>query len=482
MRNWFKRLATALKYSMCAMPLLVFFTQQAYAAPWLGLAIGFASGVCAWALSFLPGRLNSKVSIEAAKEDLPPAQTPRYDRYGEPIREGGAIAPPPSPNRGFPLRAALGLLTAILGIIICIILPAGNFRQSISSDAGEWHLLWRGISGITFAVVLMAMLRLFALHGFDVGFELLAGLIVYALAALIVSIAPEGFLYADSKQIVTILTVLFLAMIVLNSNKAAVQSSAGSTDDSAPPRQVVRANRVWAFGFLLIAFAAGSFDSIRSAMQKIWWALGDALRAVFAWLSGLFAQDTLPISEPQAPARPAFIQTEAAAPSWWMQFFEKLFLIIAYIVVAAVVLFAIYKLWGKLKDLFVQIGRHILGFSDTIAADYQDEKQSLFSLNSTRQNLATKIYNRIKNQALREKKWDRMDAREKIRFIVRRQYKKSAPQIPDLPVLTVQQASTRLDLDQEVAKALADAYDQARYSPTSPKHEDAESLRKDVHT
>lgn len=481
MKQWMRRLIAALKYSLCAMPLFIFFAQLAYANPWFGLAIGFASGVCAWAISFLPGRLGKEPAVEPA-EISKLFEAGKYDKYGELTYDISEDMPSDPRDQRFPLRAASGLLVAILGIIVCVIVvPIGNFAQPVPKNAAVWQLLlWRSIVGITFAAALMTTLRLFALYDFEMGSELFIGLVVYVLAALLLSLAPEGFLYPDTKKIITALAVLFLSVSVLSFNRSAVQSSAGSTDGAAPPRQVMRTNRLWALGFVFTAFAAGSFDSIRGAMQKIWWALGDALRALFAWLSGLFARDFLPPSQPQAPPAPMSISGETADPSWWAQFLEKLFMVIAYIFAAAIALFVMYKLWGKLKKLFVQIGQHISGFSDAIAADYQDEKQSLLRLRGAKGGLAAKIQKRLKDRPPREKKWSRMDVREQIRFIVRRQYKKAAPEIPDLPVLTIQSAAKRLNLEKDVAQALADAYDQARYSLTPPKPENAENLRKDV--
>ena len=86
---------------------------------------------------------------------------------------------------------------------------------------------------------------------------------------------------------------------------------------------------------------------------------------------------------------------------------------------------------------------------------------------------------RMKKLTEREKKWEQMNPREKIRFLVRGMYKKAGEQA-GLSSLTIHEAAPQLPRGGASAAQVAQLYDQARYSPLDPTEQQADQLRKDV--
>jgi len=86
---------------------------------------------------------------------------------------------------------------------------------------------------------------------------------------------------------------------------------------------------------------------------------------------------------------------------------------------------------------------------------------------------------RLKKLTEREKKWEQMNPREKIRFLVRGMYKKAGEQA-GLSSLTIHEVAPQLPRGGASAAQVAQLYDQARYSPLDPTEQQADQLRKDV--
>ena len=72
-----------------------------------------------------------------------------------------------------------------------------------------------------------------------------------------------------------------------------------------------------------------------------------------------------------------------------------------------------------------------------------------------------------------------MDARERVRFVVRSLYRKS-PEGGNLRALTVHEALNMMKTGQAQPEELANAYDQARYGQNEPDMQTAERLRKEA--
>ena len=84
---------------------------------------------------------------------------------------------------------------------------------------------------------------------------------------------------------------------------------------------------------------------------------------------------------------------------------------------------------------------------------------------------------RLEKLTRREKKWTEMDAREKVRYVVRRMYKRAGDGLSNL---TIREAASQLPRGSASEEEVASLYEQARYAETAPTQEQAERLRRDV--
>ena len=86
---------------------------------------------------------------------------------------------------------------------------------------------------------------------------------------------------------------------------------------------------------------------------------------------------------------------------------------------------------------------------------------------------------RIRRLTAREKKWEQMDARERVRFIVRSLYRKT-PDSGSLSALTIHEAMKTVSTGEAKPEELAGLYDTARYSQREPDSEMVERIRKEA--
>jgi len=145
----------------------------------------------------------------------------------------------------------------------------------------------------------------------------------------------------------------------------------------------------------------------------------------------------------------------------------------------AVVFWLLVQIYKLIANLVRKLVARLRKFTENVGEEYRDEQESLFDWGETKKELGEGLRKRLERLTKREKKWEQMDAREKVRFIVRSLYRKT-PDNGNLRSLTVHEALKNVRTGQAVPQELASLYDTARYSQHEPDMEITERIRKEA--
>lgn len=271
----------------------------------------------------------------------------------------------------------------------------------------------------------------------------------------------------------------FLAFGAFSLNTGSLDAGYAAHHARKPAAGVLRANRLL-LALLLIAIAFVSlFDRIRAWTHSAVLAVVRGAARFVLWFFSLLAPETVSGGGGGAETG-LFPMEEAGEPSIFWQILYYALLAVALAVAAFLLYQAARKIIRGLKALIRRLAEYFHRFAETIGEEYTDERTSLFDTGELRRSMGDSVKKTIRRLSRREKRWERMDAREKVRHIVRLLYRKTGDSYDKLRPLTVREAAGQLDIGAADRDALADLYDLARYSEEPVTESEAEALKKAV--
>jgi hypothetical protein len=276
---------------------------------------------------------------------------------------------------------------------------------------------------------------------------------------------------------------LALAVSLFTMNRyqlAAATLSDPTKSHSALSRTVRGLNRIWVTFTLLAIGGIGFFFQIKDAL------LGLA-RGLFALLSRLTPEQQQQVPAPVASsAPPGFPPMEKGEPSWIALLLEKIMIALAYVLVAALIIWVLYLIVTRLLPLVIRAIRKLLDQMGSLkknaeAGGYVDEKEVLFEWRELpglwRRGLA-KRFSRKSSSAI---KWSQLASnKDRIRFI----YRAVIGQAMEDGYL-YNKSHTPLETALELAKiqhsaashpTIASAYNQARYGELDPADDEVNQV------
>lgn len=415
-------------------------------------------------LSFIVSLLPGKVGGGARPSEQPVVQRTRGGDP-DPDRNLRNEALPLPQRRAFPLRAAVCLLAAAGVAAVIFLLPM---------FAEVWWVR-RLILALILAAMLPLALRTAALRSGESG-SVLVGMVAYMAAGVFAYVEKNPQL--DRRLMLCGL--LFVVMTAFTMNDDSTARSAAYREGVKPPASMRRRNRVLLCIVLAIGVIVLCFDQIRqatvAAVQWVFLKFG----ALIAWLAGL-----IPVPESTGGGGAGGGEADMLAGlgggetgAFWAAT-ENILMVIGLLVGLMAALFILRKLWRLLAKLIRRIAAHLRKFSDSVSEEYQDERESLFDWDEAKREMGDQLRRRLVRMTRREKKWEQMDARERVRFVVRSLYRKS-PSGGSLRSLTVHEALGKIKTGQASPEELAAVYDGVRYGKAEPDAQTVERLRKEA--
>lgn len=408
-------------------------------------------------LSFLPGKIGGGSKVEvAAVVRTTHGNDPNPDRA---LRNE---ALPAEERRSFPLRAFVGLICFLaLGVAVFIV--------------SEGQLALRILMAILISGMLPLALRVVAMDSNDT-ISILTGVILYAAAGIVgYGMRDEGF-----NRLIMTFGLIFLLTTALGMNNLSMANGATVRAGVRPPASMRRRNRVMLIVLAVIGAIVLYFDRIRVAtIAATQWVIG-IIMTVIGWLFSFLPETSQQGGGGGGGNELEMLQELGPAESavFW-KILEKFAVVLAIVAIAVLLVLVVRKIWQMLCRAFRRIAAYLKKFTSAVSEEYHDEQESLFDWGETKRELGEGFRKRLERITKREKKWEQMDVRERVRYIVRSLYRKS-PEKGGLRSLTVQEAVRVIRTGQAQPEELAALYDEARYSHHEPSLEQAERLRKEA--
>lgn len=271
----------------------------------------------------------------------------------------------------------------------------------------------------------------------------------------------------------------FLVITALNLNVRSMQSGAAVRSGIRPPAGMRRRNRMMLAVMAVIGAVVLYFDRIRTTVIRLFQRIGVAIIKVLTWLSGLFPAEQSQSSGGSGGETDMLGALGGGESGAFWLVLEKVAFVLAAVIVVALLVAIVKKAGRILRNVAQYISAYIKRFTESVSEEYHDEQESLFDWGETKKELGETFRKKMERLTKREKKWNQMNERERVRFVVRTLYKKT-PDGGKLRSLTVHEAARMLPLGQAQPEELAEIYDQARYSQKEPFPGQADRLRKEA--
>lgn len=365
---------------------------------------------------------------------------------------------------GYMLPQRARLPFALVG---CALLIAG-------CAALQHHLSWQGLALLVPAwIVLLLLPPAYARPIWD---EWPLGLWVagalFHLTGVILS-SREAFSGTAASLSVACAAFAFLLLLTINRHSLSM-SMHGS---QKAPASLRRRNLALVIVVFVLALLTACWQTLSAWLGSVLHAVWEAVKQGIAWLISLLYHEPEAAHGPMGGGSMDFSAFgEAAEPSAFAQFMEKVMMVIAAILVIVLAVFACRFLYRRLRSLLHRLLALLHRYADSTAVDYIDEAESTLHLDEKVQAFKDKIKRGL-TRAQRPVPWQELDGRGRVR----RLYQQYLRRHPDAQGLTAREALHQADtLSEEKADAFSALYDQARYSEHPIAAQEADHLREQL--
>ena len=268
---------------------------------------------------------------------------------------------------------------------------------------------------------------------------------------------------------------LYVGLFVLNLNHRNLLDGITSHTHEKPPRTVRTRNTWLSLGSLAILYLAASWRALGKMIGRVISTMAGWVAAILAWLSQLFRTEEMRQGGSEGSRGESFALPPGESSPFWAVL-EKLAIVVTMVALAVLVIWLLYKLIKKLRVMFARLRQRLLDTANALGENYVSRTESVFDWQEVKESAVRRL-RALRPFRKRAPRWDELDDRQRVRHGYSRLLRKR-PDVP--PSVTARKALTdHLLIDSQTdGTALADAYDQARYSDLPIRPEQAEAMRK----
>ena len=456
MRKLLRRLAGILLFLLAFAPIPLMGGARLLGSVGAGFLLLVPAVPLSLLLSLVPGRIGGKIKEEPVDNTPHKYETESNRRF---LAEDAV-------RRSKPLRGPVTALVMLLFLAAAVLAPI----PALSGTRFAYRLLMGAVNAALIPLALALLTdeeRLASLCT-------MIGAILYLIAGVLLVFEPDPAL----NRALCVLALCFVAMAAVSMNGSALVQGAANKKSGRPSRRILWRNRLLIVGLAAVGAVILYFDRIRQAFsagaqQVLRW-----LWAAYIWFSNLLFGDRMPTGEGGGGGGGDMLGgLEGGEPAPFWKFTEKIMLALAAVGAVLVLIWLLRKVYLLLRTLLGRLIAHIRGVAGSLSEEYQDEQEQLDWGDVTR-SARESVMRRVRRLTRREKKWSQMDAREKVRFLVRALYRRAGKQ--DLSSLTIREAAPSLPVNDASPEELSSLYEQARYGREEPDESAAEKLRREV--
>lgn len=242
------------------------------------------------------------------------------------------------------------------------------------------------------------------------------------------------------------------------------------------PASLRRRNTALVAVVFLIAAAASAWGTLAKGLEIAWYYIRLGIAYVVSFLMRL-----LPAAEPgsggQGMGGMDFGDfAEVAESNAFALFMEKVFQVLAALLIAALIFLALRIIVRNVRRLWKRMIARLRLYAAATNEDYVDEAESTLNWDEKTQSIRDRVKEAI-HQSRKQPRWEELDGRARVR----RLYRQYIQRKPEARGRTVREALGQdKRLSPTVAGAFADLYERARYSDHDVSSQDADRMRKEL--
>ncbi len=319
-------------------------------------------------------------------------------------------------------------------------------------------------------IMLLFMPRLFK----PAGLEWPASLLTLGIAIHLAGQAVKGqAVFTDAGGALSLFFSGYLLLLPFVFNRYALIDATGA--EHSPPAKLLSRNRRLLAMIGLIALLAANFKGFESAVLAAWALLKRAFATLLIWLSTLLPDMTSSKEQGTPQGLDLSELGGGSPPGAFSVILEAVLKVLAVVVAAAMLLFALYHLFRLLKRALKKILARLREYSRAIGEGYVDKTENLFDWGEVVRDAKDRWVS-FQKRHQRPPAWESLSPGETVRRVYALLVKRMRRAEPSLTAREALQGGLSLPPDQ--AGQMASLYEKARYSdhPVSPG--EAEAMRK----
>lgn len=330
-----------------------------------------------------------------------------------------------------------------------------------------------GLIAVCFALYMFTLRAFHSESRFDSRL-MMAGIAIHVIMPVIIQLA--GIEVDYTAMMWCGIFYLIMCPMILNDSSVREGMSLRGRGGKPLPR-ISNANRAMVSVMIVIALIIGNFDRLREAAQRFGQWVFETVLLIIDWILRLFMREGQQGGQGAGGMGDMGAFGEAAEPSWFAKLLEEIMKYVALVIFVVLLAFALWKLCKVIRRLVRRISEWMKQFAQSVKEDYQEEREQLVEWGDVGSEVMASVRDAFRRLTTREKKWGDMDARERVRFVVRQLYRKNGVAVTGIEYMSAGQAIDQMGIKQPMASQLAGLYDEARYSNHDITPEQAETAK-----
>ena len=307
--------------------------------------------------------------------------------------------------------------------------------------------------------------------------EMIAGAIIHVVPPVIIQLSTMEVNY--TPMMICGAIYLFMCPYIMNSMSVRDGMSLRGRGGK-PIGRISNKNRIMVTGLMVIALLIACADKIQKAFQRAGEFVMYWIGQFILWLSSLMQSSEEISGDGAGESSDMAMGLEAGEPGWFAELMEQVIKYVAIAAIAVGLCFVLWKLGKLLKKLYKRIAEWAKQFAQGVREDYVEEQEQLMDWGEVRGEVISSFKDALKKLTTRDKKWADMDARERVRSVVKQLYRKRGVGITGIECLSVREAMQEMNIDDATRDKLGQVYDEARYSSRDITEAQAEAARRMV--
>ena len=296
----------------------------------------------------------------------------------------------------------------------------------------------------------------------------LAGVVLH-FAGLIASGWPR---FAPAAVHFLVCFVLYLFLFLLYLNRNSLRDGMHGTEKTPAPLK--RRNTLLVIGVFLISILAACWQTLGKWVDIAWRFIKMVIGKVIDFLMQFFPERSMGAGGGGGADMLAGLGEESE-PSAFAQLMEKVFMVLAAILLVVLIALALRVIYRNTKKLWKKLLERLRRYAANSGEDYIDETESTLNWDEKTQSVLDRLQKAVVRP--RQPKWEDLDGRGRIRRLYQ-QFLRRKPEEKNKTAREALKADKRLSGTQ--ISSFTQLYEKARYSDHDISTQEADQLKSNI--